>query len=339
MGGDFGPSVTVPAALRALAAHEDLYLVLLGDEVQINAQLLGADTRLIQRLETLHTSVCIENDSKPESVLRKPKESSMFLAVDLVRQGRADACVSAGNTGALLLAGRHLLKTLPGISKPAIIASVPLHAMGRNTYILDVGANLCSNARELLEFAIMGSIQASVVSRIGRPRIALLNVGHEEHKGTAVIREAAQLLQQTESLHYVGFVEGNEIFTDKADVVVCDGFSGNITIKTSAGVVRVIEQMLKERAASGLFSRLLALLASPLLRQLRAQIDPSQFNGASVLGLQGIIVKSHGHAHSNAFFFAIEQALTEVIDCVPSLIARRMEALALTQGEALATHD
>jgi len=339
MGGDFGPSVTVPAALRALAAHDDLALILLGDQAQINAQLSGVDPRLMQRLEILHTSVCVENDSKPESVLRKSKESSMFLAVNLVREGRADACVSAGNTGALLLAGRHLLKTLPGISKPAIIASVPLHAMGRNTYILDVGANLCSNARELLEFAIMGSIQASVVSRIGEPRVALLNVGHEEHKGTAIIREAAQLLQQTESVHYVGFVEGNEIFTDKADVVVCDGFSGNITIKTSAGVVRVIEQMLKQRASSSFFSRLLSLLASPLLKQLRAQIDPAQFNGASVLGLQGIIVKSHGHAHSKAFFFAIEQALKEVIDNVPSLIARRMEALQLTHGDALASHD
>ena len=339
MGGDFGPSVTVPAALRALAAHDDLALILLGDQAQINAQLSGVDSRLLQRLEIIHTSVCVENDSKPESILRKSKESSMFLAVNLVHEGRADACVSAGNTGALLLAGRHLLKTLPGISKPAFIASVPLHAMGRNTYILDVGANLCSSARELLEFAIMGSIQASAVSGIDKPRIALLNVGHEEHKGTAIVREAAQLLQQTESVHYVGFVEGNEIFTDKADVVVCDGFSGNITIKTSAGVVRVIEQMLKQSASSSFFSRLLGLLASPLLSKLRSQIDPAQFNGASVLGLQGIIVKSHGHAHSTAFFFAIEQALKEVIHCVPSLIARRMEALQLTNGDALATQD
>lgn len=339
MGGDFGPSVTVPAALRALTAHEDLTLVLLGEEAQIKAQLSGADPHLMQRLEILHTSVCVENDSKPESVLRKSKESSMFLAVNLVREGRADACVSAGNTGALLLAGRHLLKTLPGISKPAIIASVPLQAMGRNIYILDVGANVCSNARELLEFAIMGATQASAMNRISEPRVALLNVGHEEHKGTATIREAARLLQQTESLNYVGFVEGNEIFMDKADVVVCDGFSGNITIKTSAGVVRVIEQMLKERASSSLLSRLLALLASPLLRQLRAQIDPAQFNGASVLGLQGIIVKSHGHAHSNAFYFAIAQALKEVTDRVPSLIARRMETLQPTHSDGLATQD
>ena len=338
MGGDFGPSVTVPAALRALATHEDLSLILLGDKTQINAQLSGAATQHTQRLEILHTSVRVENHSKPESVLRESKESSMFLAVNLVKEGRADACVSAGNTGALLLAGRHLLKTLPGISKPAIIASVPLHAMGRNTYILDVGANLCSSARELLEFAIMGSVQASAVSRITKPRVALLNVGHEEHKGTAVIREAARLLQHTDSVNYVGFVEGNEIFTDKADVVVCDGFSGNITIKTSAGVVRVIEQMLKERASSSFFSRILGLLASPLLTQLRAQIDPAQFNGASVLGLQGIIVKSHGNARSDAFLFAIEQALKEVTNRVPKLIVQRMEALQAAQDDALATH-
>jgi glycerol-3-phosphate acyltransferase PlsX len=327
MGGDFGPSVTVPAALRALAAHNDLNLLLVGDEPQIKALLTKTDANLLHRLEILHTSVCVENDSKPESVLRSSKESSMFLAVNLVKEGRANACVSAGNTGALLLAGRHLLKTIPGISKPAIIASIPLHAMRRNAYILDVGANVYSDAKTLQEFAIMGSIQAGAVNHLEKPRVALLNVGHEEHKGTATIREAAALLQQTESLHYVGFVEGNEIFMDTADVVVCDGFSGNITIKTSAGVVRVIEQLLKAQASRSLFSRFLSLLASPLLKQLRRQLDPAQFNGASVLGLQGIIVKSHGHARSHAFYFAIEQALKEVIDCVPEQIAERMKVL------------
>lgn len=339
MGGDFGPSVTVPAALRALAVYEDLSLVLVGDEGKISAQLIGVSASYLERLEILHTTVCVENDSKPESVLRKSKESSMFLAVDLVRDGRADACISAGNTGALLLAGRHLLKTLPGISKPAIIACVPLHSMQRNAYILDVGANVCSSPQELLEFAIMGSIQAGAVSNISQPRVALLNVGHEAHKGTATIREAAALLEQIESLNYVGFVEGNEIFMDKTDVVVCDGFSGNITIKTSAGVVRVIEQLLKERLSSSFFARLLGMLASPLFKQLRTQLDPAQFNGASVLGLQGIIVKSHGNANSNAFYFAIEQALKEVTDRVPTLIAQRMEALLQSRGEMFAAQD
>lgn len=330
MGGDFGPSVTVPAALRALAVHKELSLILVGNEPQIKALLSGARENITQRVEILHTSVCIEDDSRPDSVLRKSKESSMFLAVKLVKDARADACVSAGNTGALLLAGRHLLKTIPGISKPAIIASIPLHTKQSNAYILDVGANVSNSADELLEFGIMGSVLASAVDRIESPRVALLNVGHEEHKGTAQIRAAAKLLEQTHLLNYIGYVEGNEIFNDKADVIVCDGFSGNITIKTSAGVVKVLERLLKARASSSIMSRIMSIAAAPVLRQLRAQIDPAQFNGASVLGLQGIIVKSHGHAHIKAFFYAIEQALKEVSDKVPTLIAARMESVVAT---------
>ena len=332
MGGDFGPSVTVPAALRALQAHEDLSIILVGDESQINVLLTQTSAHLQQRLEILHTSVCVEDDSKPESVLRKSKESSMFLCVNLVKEARADACVSAGNTGALLLAGRHLLKTIPGISKPAIIANIPLYEDQRHAYILDVGANVSCDARELHEFAIMGSILASTVDNIAHPRVALLNVGHEEHKGTVQIRDAAKLIAETESLNFVGYIEGNEIFRNKADVVVCDGFSGNVTIKTSAGVVQVLERLLKAQAAKGLLSRLMTLAAAPMLRRLRAQIDPVQFNGASVLGLKGIIVKSHGHAQVQAFYFAIEQALKEVTDCVPKLISTRINELNLNQG-------
>lgn len=327
MGGDFGPSVTVPAALRALQAHEDLSLILVGDEQQINALLVGVSAKLQQRVEILHTNVCVEDESKPESVLRKSKDSSMFLSVNLVKEARADACVSAGNTGALLLAGRHLLKTIPGISKPAIIANIPLYAEQRHAYILDVGANVNSEANELHEFAIMGSILASAVDKIEQPRVALLNVGHEEHKGTAQIRDAAKLIEQTDSLNFIGYIEGNEIFSNKADVVVCDGFAGNVTIKTSAGVVQVLERLLKAQTSSSIASALMTFAATPMLRRLRKQIDPVQFNGASVLGLQGIIVKSHGHAQVQAFYFAIEQAFKEVTDCVPSLISARMKEL------------
>lgn len=327
MGGDFGPSVTVPAALRALLAHEDLSLILVGDELQIKPLLEGASAIVKQRLEIIHTNVRVEDDCKPESVLRKSKDSSMFLSVNLVKEARADACVSAGNTGALLLAGRHLLKTIPSISKPAIIASIPLYAQQSHAYILDVGANVNNEANELYEFAIMGSILASSVDKIESPRVALLNVGQEEHKGTAQIRAAAKLLENTDSVNYVGYIEGNEIFGNKADVVVCDGFSGNIAIKTSAGVVQVIERLLKTQAANNFLSRLMMLAAAPMLSRLRKQINPTQFNGASVLGLQGIIVKSHGHAQVQAFYFAIEQALKEVTDCVPKLIAARMKEL------------
>ena len=327
MGGDFGPSVTVPAAIRALATYQDLSVVLVGDESQIKALLQQAGTVLRPRLDVLHTSVTAHNESKPESVLRNSRESSMFLAVNLVKEGRVDACVSAGDTGALLLSGRHLLKTIPGVSKPAMIASVPLHSVGSKAYILDVGANVSNDATELFEFAIMGSIQAEAVDRIAAPRVALLNVGQEEHKGTPAIREAAERLAQTPSLHYIGYIEGNELFSGKADVIVCDGFSGNITIKTSAGVIRVIEQLLKAVAQNGLLSRLYTFLAAPLLQLLRREIDPAQFNGASVIGLQGIIVKSHGHADTDAFYHAIAQAYREASDGLPEKIATRMASL------------
>ena len=327
MGGDFGPSVTVPAAIRALATYQDLSVVLVGDESQIKALLQHAGTALRARLDVLHTSVTAHHESKPESVLRNSRESSMFLAVTLVKEGRVDACVSAGDTGALLLSGRHLLKNIPGISKPAMIASVPLHRVESKAYILDVGANVSNDATELFEFAIMGSVQAEAVDRISRPRVALLNVGQEEHKGTPAIREAAERLAQTPAVDYIGYIEGNELFSGKADVIVCDGFPGNITIKTSAGVVRVIEQLLKAVAQGGLLSRLSTFLAAPLLRLLRREIDPAQFNGASVIGLQGIIVKSHGHADTDAFYHAISQAYRESSDRVPEKIAARMASL------------
>lgn len=333
MGGDFGPSVTVPAAMRALAAHQELAIVLVGDESQIKAMMNNAGISQSPRLEILHTCVSVQNDSRPESVLRKSKESSMFLAVNLVKERRVDACVSAGNTGALLLTGRHLLKNIPGITKPAMIASVPLLALSSKVYLLDVGANVTNDARELFEFAVMGALQAQAVSKLSRPRIALLNVGHEEHKGTPAIKEAARHLEATKSLHFIGYIEGNEIFSGKADVIVCDGFSGNITIKSSAGVVRVIEQFLKASASKGLLARLQTCLARPVLRRLRKQLDPSQFNGASVIGLQGIIVKSHGNAHENAFFYAIEQAYREASDSVPEKIAARIKEL--TQGSSM----
>ena len=345
MGGDFGPSVTVPAAIRALATYQDLSVVLVGDESQIKALLQHAGTALRARLDVLHTSVTAHHESKPESVLRNSRESSMFLAVTLVKEGRVDACVSAGDTGALLLSGRHLLKNIPGISKPAMIASVPLHRVESKAYILDVGANVSNDATELFEFAIMGSVQAEAVDRISRPRVALLNVGQEEHKGTPAIREAAERLAQTPAVDYIGYIEGNELFSGKADVIVCDGFSGNITSYEFTGtqpldvpqaldvkeelerIDELIEQLLKAVAQGGLLSRLSTFLAAPLLRLLRREIDPAQFNGASVIGLQGIIVKSHGHADTDAFYHAISQAYRESSDRVPEKIAARMASL------------
>ncbi len=339
MGGDFGPSVAVPAALKCLAAHPELHVVLVGDQAKIKPYLIGQPGAAGKRLELLHTEISVEDTTKPESVLRKYKDSSMYLAVDLVRAKRVDACVSAGNTGALLLTGRHLLKTIPGISKPAIIVSIPAATASRRCYILDVGANINTDARQLLEFAVMGSVLASSLNNTPSPRIGLLNIGHEEHKGTEQIKLAAQLLESAAALNYIGFIEGNEIFGDKVDVVVCDGFAGNVTIKTSAGVVYVIEKFLKESATKSWLTRLFYIFASPLLRSLKAQIDPARFNGASLLGLQGIIVKSHGNALTEGFYYAIEQAIKEVTDDVPALISRKMSAFIDTDDsiEALTT--
>lgn len=324
MGGDFGPSVAIPAALKSLYLHPELSLVAVGDEAEIEQHLRGLPQDIRQRLEVFHTLIRMENSSKPETVLRKFKDSSMYLAVNMVKDGSVHACVSAGNTGALLLTGRHLLKTIPGITKPAIIASIPAPISGRRCYILDVGANINTNAEQLLEFAVMGSVLASSLNGIESPRIGLLNIGSEEHKGTEQIRLAARLLENTTALNYIGFVEGNEIFNGRVDVVVCDGFAGNITIKTSAGVVKVMEDLLKERTAKNWLTQLAALFAMPLLSPLKAQIDPARFNGASLLGLQGIIVKSHGNAQTEGFFHAIEQAVREVTDNVPELISSRM---------------
>jgi len=334
MGGDFGPSVVVPAALKSLAVHPDLSLVLVGDQPRIEELLKNTAPAQRQRLEIVHTAVSIDDNTRPEAVLRKYKDSSMYLAVDMVRAAKVDACVSAGNTGALLLTGRHLLKTVPGISKPAIIASIPVPTSNHRCYLLDVGANIDTQAPQLVEFAVMGAVLAASTSP-HTPRIGLLNIGHEEHKGTVQIKLAAQALEKLDSLNYIGFIEGNEIFDGKVDVIVCDGFAGNVVIKSSAGVVSVIKNVMQECANKNWLSRLCAWLSGPLLRDLNAQIDPARFNGASLLGLQGIIVKSHGNARTEGFFHAIEQAVLEVLDNVPDRIASRMASLAPETGATL----
>lgn len=324
MGGDFGPSVAVPAALRSLALHPDLELVLVGVKSEIEQRLGNVTQSQRDRMEIIHTDVFVDDDVKPESVLRKFKDSSMYLSVEMVKDKNVHACVSAGNTGALLLTGRHLLKTIPEIEKPAIIASIPLPMSKQRCYILDVGANVSSSAEQLVEFAVMGSVLASAIDKIHRPRIGLLNMGQEEHKGTEQIRQAALQLQQISTLNYVGFIEGNEVYSDKVDVLVCEGFAGNVTIKTSAGVVATLRSLLKQRIAQNWYTRLIGRLARPFLASIAAQVNPARFNGASVVGLQGIIVKSHGNASSEGFFYAIEQAYKEIQDNVPELIGNQM---------------
>lgn len=333
MGGDFGPSVTVPASLAFLSCHDDVSLILTGDERRIAPLLEKLDSSAQQRIEVIHTPVCVLDESHPVEALRNLKNSSMYLAVNLVKENRADACVSAGNTGALLMIGRHILKTVPGISKPAIVATIPFPLTGGTGLLLDVGANVVCDAQSLFEFAIMGSVLASSLFPGSKPRVALLNIGEEQHKGTERIMQAAQLLEGSGMLQYVGYIEGHELFTGKADVIVCDGFSGNLAIKTGEGVARVIAGLFRQGASGGVLERLSSILAWPLLRRIQSRTDPAQFNGASVLGLQGIIVKSHGSASVRGFQCAISQALREVQGHVPEVIQAQMALLLLTAGD------
>lgn len=327
MGGDFGPSVTVPACIEFLRVHANAVLLLVGDSALIDPYLGKLNDVIRNRIQIVHTSVHVLNESSPVDALRSAKDSSMYVAVNLVKQGQVDACVSGGNTGALLMIGRHLLKTIPGITKPAIVANIPYPVSGGSGLLLDVGANVSCDARNLQEFAIMGTVLWRAEHHDKLPRVALLNIGVEEHKGTEEVRQAARLLEKSAVLDFVGYIEGNELYSGKADVVVCDGFAGNLAIKTSEGVVKVLTSVIKRVICANLFSRLLGMLLSPVIKNLNAKVDPSQYNGASVLGLRGIIVKSHGNANVMGFQRAITQALQEVRSNIPSVIQEHMASI------------
>jgi len=321
MGGDHGPSVVVPAALRALARHPDLRLILVGDRDVLQAALPARDERL-SRLTLQHASQTVGMDEPPAQALRMKKDSSMRVSINLVREGTANACVSAGNTGALMATARYVLKTLPGIDRPAIITAIP--ALQGHTHMLDLGANVDCTAEHLSQFAVMGSILASAVDNIERPRIGLLNVGAEQIKGNDQVKAAGRLLQQSD-LNYVGYVEGDDIYGEAADVVVCDGFVGNVSLKTSEGVARMIGNYLREEFRRTLFNRLIGLVALPVLNALKKRIDPRRYNGASLLGLQGIVIKSHGGADDVAFSNAIDIAVVEVSKDLPNRIDQHLE--------------
>ncbi len=258
----------------------------------------------------------------PVDVLRKKKDSSMRVAIDLVREGLAEACVSAGNTGALMATAKFVLRMLPGIDRPAIIAELP--AIGGTIHMLDLGANTVSSAKQLFQFAVMGSIIASDIRDIDRPRVALLNIGIEDTKGPDPVRAAASLLNQS-GLNYVGFIEGNEIFSGKADVVVTDGFTGNVALKTMEGTTGLISYYVNRVFTQNIFSKLQAVVAAPVLKDLRGTMDPRDYNGASLVGLNGIVIKSHGGADSYAFTHAIETALVELTKHVPRQIGNLLK--------------
>lgn len=325
MGGDHGPRVVVPAALRALQEHENLTLILVGDEPALRSR-LHKHPKLLDptRLQIQHASEEVNMDESPATALRTKKDSSMRVAINLVKEGRAHACVSAGNTGALMATARFVLKTLPGIDRPAITSPFPTEQKDKPMYMLDLGANVDSTPEHLLQFAIMGSILYASAGYSDRPRVALLNIGEEDIKGNELVKKSAQLFAACADLNYVGFVEGDDLLKGNADVIVCDGFVGNVVLKTMEGVAKKISHMIKLAFKRRLLYRIAAFFAAPALLWVKKQLDPSRYNGASMLGLQGIVIKSHGGANILGFVRAIEQAVLEVEKNVPELIRQEL---------------
>jgi glycerol-3-phosphate acyltransferase PlsX len=331
MGGDHGPAVVVPAAAEVLKRHATVKLVLVGDQQVLADHLAQHKLSVGERLAVHHASQTVSMDEPPSQALRNKKDSSMRVAIDLVKQGAADACVSAGNTGALMATARFVLKTLPGVDRPAITSVVP-NRNGGFTRLLDLGANVDCTAEHLLQFAVMGSVLAEAIDGRPNPRIGLLNIGEEEIKGNEQIKKAAQLLAASD-LNYIGYVEGDGIFKGAADVVVCDGFVGNVALKTMEGVGSLIAEYLRQGFSRNALTKLAALAALPVLRALRQRIDPRGYNGGSFLGLRGIVVKSHGSADAFSFSRAVDVAILEVKRAVPSRIDQYLaEVLAKEQS-------
>ncbi len=325
MGGDHGPSVTLPAVIEFLRHDSDCAAILVGREDVLRSQAEGVAVEFGKRLSIRHAAEIVGMDEAVASALRGKKDSSMRVAVDLVKDGIADAAVSAGNTGALMAVSRFVLKTLPGIDRPAICSILP--SQNGTTYVLDLGANVDCSPEHLLQFGIMGASLVAALEHKERPTVGLLNIGEEAIKGNEAVKRASELLRATD-LNFVGNVEGNDIFKGTADVVVCDGFVGNVTLKASEGLAHMIGAGLKQEFSRNIFTKLAGLLAMPVLKSFRQRFDPRRYNGASLLGLRGIVVKSHGSADSMAFRCALEKAAEEARQRLPEAIAERMAAIA-----------
>lgn len=333
MSGDHGLDAVVPAALTALQRHADLNLVLVGDRAALERSLAAHRSRESDRLRIQHASEVVGMWEAPSKALRTKKDSSMRVALDRVHAGEADACVSAGNTGALMATSRFVLKTLPGIDRPAIISPIP--SRNGHTLMLDLGANAECTPEQLFQFAVMGSVLATAVHGITSPRVGLLNIGSEEIKGNQQIQTAGRLLSAS-NLNYIGYVEGNDIYVGDVDVVVCDGFIGNVALKTSEGLGKLIGEYLREEFSRNLLTRAAALCAMPVLKAFRRRVDPRNYNGASFVGLQGIVIKSHGNADAIAFNSAIETAVVEVRQAVPRRISNLLASALGESAEAIA---
>jgi glycerol-3-phosphate acyltransferase PlsX len=324
MGGDHGPSVTVPAAIDYLRTAADVHIVLVGMQDAIATELRGLSAEGMPHLGVLHASEVVGMDEAPALALRGKKDSSMRIAINQVKDGAADACVSAGNTGALMAISRFVLKTLPEIERPAICSMLPTR--NGHTHVLDLGANVDCTAEHLLQFGVMGATLVSSIEGKASPSVGLLNIGEEEIKGNEVVKRAAELLRAS-GLNFYGNVEGDDIYKGTTDVVVCDGFVGNVALKASEGVIRMMGVYLREEFHRNALTRLAGLVAKPVINAFRSRIDPRQYNGATLLGLRGIVVKSHGSADRIAFRIAIGRAVDEARGGVLKHITERMSAM------------
>jgi glycerol-3-phosphate acyltransferase PlsX len=322
MGGDLGCGPVITAALEALKSYPDIELILVGQEDVLLSELDAQKKSLNERLTIHHATQVVEMAEPPALALKKKKDSSMRVSINLVKEGVADACISSGNTGALMATARFVLKMLPGVDRPAITATLP--SKQGHTHILDLGANVESSAEQLYQFAVMGSELATAVDDNKSPTVGLLNIGHEAIKGNGLVKEADVLLKQSD-LNYIGFVEGDDSFLGAVDVVVCDGFVGNIALKSSEGLAKLISGFIKEEFTRNILTKLIGLMALPILSRMRRRLDPRRYNGASLLGLRGIVIKSHGGADSIAFGNAIKIARIEAIKNVPGHISEHIE--------------
>ena len=330
MGGDHGPSVTVPACLDFLAATPDARVILVGQQAPLEAALASARPALRARVTVHAASEVVDMDEPPADALRRKKDSSMRVAINLVKEGAAHACVSAGNTGALMAIARFVLKTLPGIDRPAIASQLPTRS--GQTLVLDLGANVNCTAEHLLQFAAMGSALVTAIDGIERPTVGLLNIGEEDIKGNDVVKDTAELLKSS-GLNFFGNVEGDDIYKGTTDVVVCDGFVGNVALKTSEGLSQMLYAFLKAEFTRNPLTRMAAVLAYPVLVAFKRRIDPRRYNGATLVGLKGVVVKSHGGADALAFVHALKRAHAEVEHGVLDRIAQRIAGMHGTAGD------
>ena len=324
MGGDFGPRNIVQASLACLIATPSLHLILVGQASLIEALVARQSGVDRSRLHIVNATEVIAMDERPSQALRGKPDSSMRVALGLVAGGQAQACVSAGNTGALMALSRFVLKTLPGIDRPAMVAAIPTQR--GYCQLLDLGANVDCSAENLYQFAVMGSVAAEALG-VSRPKVALLNVGTEDIKGNQQVKLAASLLQAAPGLNYSGFIEGDGLYRGEADVVVCDGFVGNILLKSSEGLATMISARVQALFSQNLLTKAVGILALPLMKRMQADLAPARHNGASFLGLQGIVVKSHGSAGVQGFQSAIQRALIEIHENLPQRLHGRLEEL------------